>query len=148
PGVGGIGDDEGEQLQVGTVSKGDQRVLRPDRVLPAADDGEAELPVARHRSLEVGNDDDEVVDSGQHPTAGMLRSRLDSGAVATCAADIAYDISSIGGEPCGTGTRIRTGRFISSSRPGSAPALGRGAVPKAAGGATAGGGIRCSRRAR
>ena len=61
-----VGNEEGEELEVGAIAEPDERVLGSDRVLPPEHDREAERRVAPDRPLEIRDDDDDVVDAIQH----------------------------------------------------------------------------------
>ncbi len=57
---------EGDQLEVGSVGKADERVVGSARVLAAASDLKAQPLVALNRVIELAHQDHEMVDSGNH----------------------------------------------------------------------------------
>lgn len=70
--------EERDQLEVRAVRERDQRVVGADRMPAAGHDGEAEHAVARDRRIELGDDDDQVVDTVQHDArSSESRKRLD-----------------------------------------------------------------------
>src|SRR5439155_19411705 len=58
--------DEGDELEVGAVGEADQRIVAADRVATAAHDGEAERLVVGDGSVEVGDHDDDMIETAEH----------------------------------------------------------------------------------
>src|SRR5260370_23456735 len=52
---------EGDQLDIGTVSEGDQRIVRTSRMRAAGNDSEAELGIVADRDLQIRKHDHEVI---------------------------------------------------------------------------------------
>jgi len=66
PAVVRAGSVEGDDLDIGAVGKRNQRIVASDRMLPARDNGEAQLLIVLRGLFEIANDDDNMINSLEH----------------------------------------------------------------------------------
>jgi hypothetical protein len=60
--------EEGDQLEVRAIRERDQRVVSADGMAAAGHHGEAERAIAGHSGLELGDDDDQMIDTRENDT--------------------------------------------------------------------------------
>src|SRR5262249_35770009 len=68
--------EERDQLEVRAVREGDERVVGADRVPSAGHHCEVEPAIARDGGVQLGHDDDEMIDTLQHQARFFLKKAI------------------------------------------------------------------------